>query len=103
MGLKTVASRKEFLWHKHRTAIVMFSGEQCPACVASKPQFTMKANQSSEKNFLLVDARKLQLTPADIGFTITAIPCFASYRKNKIVNGPVTGYNEAKIQAMIKK
>lgn len=102
MGLKTIASKKEFLWHKHRTAIVMFSGEQCPACVAAKPEFTKKANQS-DKNFLLVDARKLQLSPADIGFTITAIPCFASYRKNKIVEGPVTGYNETKIRSMIKR
>ncbi len=85
MVLKTIKSKDEFLEYKKHSAIVMFTGERCPACVQAKPKFLEIAKKGKTPH-LIIDRTKQStlLTDADIGLTppITGVPTFVKYTKN---------------------
>ena len=101
MVLVYVRSRAEFLKYKRYSVNVMYSGTHCPACVQAKPYFEQLAQQH-HGNYMIVDRSQLGLSDHDLGFTLTGIPTFVKYRKDRPVCAPINGYDGQKLQAMIR-
>ena len=101
MVLIYVRSRAEFIKYKSYSVNVMFTGSNCPACVASKPYFEALA-QRYHGNFMIVDRVQLQLSDSDIGFSIAGVPTFVKYRSGQPVSTPFAGLDYAKMESMVK-
>ncbi len=102
MVLIYVQSKQEFMQYKNnaRGVNVMFTGDNCPACLQAKPYFEQMARQH-HGNFMIVDRYRLGLQDNEIGITITGIPTFVKYKNGQPISQPFAGFDYAKMQQMV--
>lgn len=64
----------------HSVNVVMFTGQNCPACRVIEPEFRQKALKNTHANFMIVNSQ--YFSP----FRLEAIPTFVKFTNGQMID-----------------